>query len=269
VKDASTDINELMRCIDGTNRIYIRLLGGLEVYRGGVLLEEHALYNSKLRPLICHLALAAGRGIPRERLVRCFWPERDEGAMDSFYVLWSKLGRLLSGGRNKGSYLLRSGTTCRLNDSLVLVDVQHFEAKAKELLFGCLEPKERILIAQELEMGYRGGLQLEQCDDSMLMGHRERIKALFVDVMLEGSRLLEESGNHISSLWMARKAFEADPTKEEVYQALMAAQIKAGQRTSAMQTYMACKRFLSEELGLLPSQSTTTMYQQILLDKRQ
>jgi DNA-binding SARP family transcriptional activator len=84
--------------------------------------------------------------------------------------------------------------------------------------------------------------------------------------MIEASRLFEEQGNQTTALWMARKAYEGDAAKEEVYRALMETEIKAGKRTSAMQTYFACKRFLSEELGILPSQLTTSLYQELLMD---
>ncbi|MDR0350272.1 MAG: bacterial transcriptional activator domain-containing protein, partial [Coriobacteriales bacterium] len=59
-----------------------------------------------------------------------------------------------------------------------------------------------------------------------------------------------------------------DPSREDVYRVLMAVQDKAGQRTSALKTYFDCKRFLSEELGILPSQKTTALYQELILDRR-
>jgi DNA-binding SARP family transcriptional activator len=84
--------------------------------------------------------------------------------------------------------------------------------------------------------------------------------------MLEASHIMAENGKELPALWMAKRAYQADSNKEEVYRALMGAQIKAGRRTSAMQTYFACKNFLSEELGVLPSQLTTNLYQKILMD---
>jgi DNA-binding SARP family transcriptional activator len=58
-----------------------------------------------------------------------------------------------------------------------------------------------------------------------------------------------------------------DSTREDVYRELMDVQLDAGQRTSAMQTYFSCKRYLSDELGILPSRKTTALYQDLLMDR--
>ena len=65
-------------------------------------------------------------------------------------------------------------------------------------------------------------------------------------------------------LWFARAALRRDRTREDAYTALMRAQIAAGQRTAALETYFECRRFLTTELGIDPSLATMELYRSII-----
>ncbi|MDR3307493.1 MAG: bacterial transcriptional activator domain-containing protein, partial [Coriobacteriales bacterium] len=104
-------------------------------------------------------------------------------------------------------------------------------------------------------------------NDEFVVGHQQRFRSLMVDAMLTASQLFAEMGNLSNAVWFARKAYDSDRSREDVYRALMDAQMKSGQRTSALKTYFACKKYLTEELGILPSQSTTALFQTLIQDK--
>ncbi|MDR2108687.1 MAG: hypothetical protein LBP28_04410 [Coriobacteriales bacterium] len=253
---------------DTVPMLHIRLFGGLEVYRGEQFVEHTALRSSRARQLLIHLAFAYGRGIAQDTLVERYWPERaGNRGYENLYVLWSRLGRILSSTTGRECpYLLREAGVLKLNERLVSVDTALFEEKAREVLFGDGEGQQRIALAQELEAIYGCGIILDKFSDRHIRASAERLRSLYVDVLMEAARLSEFAGNQVTALWMARKAYETDTSKEEVYRTLMDAQIKAGRRTSAMQTFFACKAFLSEELGILPSQLTMNLYQDLLMD---
>ena len=46
--------------------------------------------------------------------------------------------------------------------------------------------------------------------------------------------------------------------------ALMRAQIASLQRTAALQTYFACRRYLADDLGIDPSAETMRLYRSII-----
>lgn len=55
-----------------------------------------------------------------------------------------------------------------------------------------------------------------------------------------------------------------DPLREAGYQRLMRAQAAAGHRAEALRAYQACRRVLSEELGVDPSPETEALYLELL-----
>ena len=79
----------------------------------------------------------------------------------------------------------------------------------------------------------------------------------------EAARLVE-AGEVRGGLWFAREALKHDRSREDAYTALMEAQIAAGQRTAALETYFACRRYLTNELGIDPSLRTVQLYRDII-----
>ena len=80
--------------------------------------------------------------------------------------------------------------------------------------------------------------------------------ASLIDV-LQNKRLFEEAIVH------ARRYVNLDPLHEDSQRQLMILYAKAGQRAAALRQYQLCLDTLAKELGISPSQETTTLYQQI------
>lgn len=59
-------------------------------------------------------------------------------------------------------------------------------------------------------------------------------------------------------------ALRRDRTREDAYLALIKAQISAGQRTSALTSYLCCRKVLSEELGIDPSLELEGLYRSLI-----
>jgi DNA-binding SARP family transcriptional activator len=249
--------------------LVIRLFGDFEIFRGGKRIEGENLHRTKVRTLMIHLALNTGCGLSRDTLMERIWPQKDyERARDNFHATWSRLSKLLANGVKPSPYLTNHRGFCKLEPSLVSTDVQEFEQLSRAFLFEQGTAEQRIELIYRLEQIYRGDILFGCRIDSYVQAAQLRYRAILVDVMLEASRLFSQEGNDTNAVWFARKAYDADPTREDVYRVLMAMQNKAGQRTNALQTYFDCKRFLSEELGILPSQKTTALYQELILDRR-
>jgi DNA-binding SARP family transcriptional activator len=249
--------------------LVVRLFGDFEIFRGGKRIEGENLHRTKVRTLMIHLALNTGCGVSRDTLMERIWPQKDyERARDNFHATWSRLSKLLANGVKPSPYLTNHRGFCKLEPSLVTTDVQEFEQLSRAFLFEQGTAEQRIELIYRLEQIYRGDILFGCRIDSYVHAAQLRYRAILVDVMLEASRLFSQEGNDTNAVWFARKAYDADPTREDVYRVLMAMQNRAGQRTNALKTYFDCKRFLSEELGILPSQKTTALYQELILDRR-
>lgn len=85
-----------------------------------------------------------------------------------------------------------------------------------------------------------------------------------VDALVAAAERLVAADDAQEGLWFARAALRRDRTREDAYTALMRAQIAAGQRTSALETYFECRRFLTTELGIDPSLATMELYRSII-----
>jgi DNA-binding SARP family transcriptional activator len=255
-------------------QLMVRLFGDFELLRGGARVEGQHLRRTKVRELMVHLVLNRGCGIARDALMEKLWPGKDFLlARDNFHATWSRLNRLLIGGTDaslygSNPYLSNNRGLCRLDPAYVNADVWEFEQLSRAFLFEQGGVEQRIEAVYRLEQLYRADI-LSGCKlDPLIQAAQRRYRSILVDVMLEASRLFSREGNATNAVWFARRAYDTDPSREDVYRILMDMQDKAGQRTSALRTYFDCKRFLSEELGILPSQKTTALYQELILDQR-
>ncbi len=265
----STDASTCARAADNPPLLRIKLFGDLEISLGDTILEDSLWKRGKVRVLLIHLALNNGRGLARETIMEQLWPDMDiRHATDNFYVTWSRMCRALSGSANHCPYLVSNGMLCRIDNRFVSTDIAEFERLSKQVLFEQGSKDERIEAFLQMERLYRGELLSGCIYDDLIGAAQQRYRLLLVDAILAGSQLYSEMGHDNNALWFARKAYEIDPTREDVYRVLMYVQNRAGQRTSALQTYFACKKYLNEELGILPSQRTTALYQDLILDKR-
>ena len=95
---------------------------------------------------------------------------------------------------------------------------------------------------------------------------RLEYKNKIVDALVAATERLVEAGEVQQALWFGHKALSQDSSREDVYAALMKAQIEAGQRTPAIETYFACKKFLDEELGIEPSQTISKLYTGVITE---
>ena len=249
--------------------IYFKLFGTLEVYKGGRRLDDAQLRRSKVTTMLVYLVLSNGRGIARETLIRHLWPEMDEAhATDNFYVTWSRLSRLLGSSGGKSVYVTGKSQLCKLDMRYVQSDVGEFDALSKAVMFGQGSLESRIEAFYQMERLYRDDILAGAQIDAFTESYQKKYRAMLVDALLVAVQMFAQAGSASNAVWFARKAYDTDPTREDVYRVLMDAQMQAGQRTSALKTYFECKQFLIDELGILPSSKTNALYQDLILDRQ-
>lgn len=248
----------------------VRLFGGLQVTTPGGVISDKDWRKRKARLLFALLVLRRGQDMPRDQVYEHFWPEMDEDrAKSNFYVTWSIMRRALSGGVKASGpcpYVEHVGGICRIVPSAITSDFAEFEdalvAMRKADRVGDTELA--LASAERIAEQYRGDLLPGELYDDWIGPVRDRCRHDYGDAMLRASQLAYEAGDVEKSLHLVRAALGQDPWREDLYQAALRYLIHSGQRSGAIEAYVACKSRLAEDLGLDPSNETRRLYDQIL-----
>lgn len=248
----------------------VRLFGGMEVVTPGGTITDKDWRKRKARLLFALLVLRRGQDMPREQLFEHFWPEMDEDrAKSNFYVTWSIMKRALcAGAKDNGPcpYVEHVGGVCRIVPAVVSSDYAEFEDS-----LATMRKADRagdvdlaLTAAERISQQYRGELLPGELYDDWLSPIRDRCRHDYGDAMLRASQLCFSAGDTEKALHLARAGLSQDPWREDLYQAALRYLIGSGQRSGAIETYVACKSKLAEDLGLDPSTETQRLYDQIL-----
>ena len=247
-----------------------RFFGGLEVRTPEVgIVADSAWKKRKARMLFAMLAARRGQDVPREVIFEYLWPEMDEErARNNYYVVLSAMKRAMTGRAGRGAfpYVNANGAMCSIDTSAVRSDLDDFE----ESLASAHASDDRgdvdsaVKAYSGLMEVYRGDLLPGDVYDDWFAPLRERYRQEFSDAMLRGSTLLADREDAKGALHMLRRALLFDPWREDLYQASLRLQISSGQRSAAVETYVACRARLADDLGLDPSAETRKLYETIL-----
>lgn len=248
----------------------VRLFGGLEVSIGGRAIQERDWKKRKVRLLFIMLVSRRGHDVPRDQICERLWPEMDEKqATSNFYVTWSLMKSALGAGTDKNKpspYVESVGGLCRIVRSVVSSDIDEFEDSLKRAREAEAAGDSDLAIRsyQRVADIYRGHLLPGDCYDDWFADLRAYYRNEFVDAMLGAAGILAASGDRGNALVYLRRAVQADPYREDLYQRTMRAQIDGGMRSAAIETYFQCRERISDELGLDPSVETQVLYREIL-----
>jgi DNA-binding SARP family transcriptional activator/ATP/maltotriose-dependent transcriptional regulator MalT len=248
----------------------VRLFGGLRVEIDGRPLEDKSWRKRKARLLFAMMTARCGRDIPRDQLIAYLWPEMDEQqALNNFYVAWSCMKHALAPHLKRGdvcAFVEHRGGVCRTAAGRVTTDVDEFDAalSAAAQARSAGDAAAELASLQSAAELYRGEVLPGEVYDDWFSALRERCRHDFEDAMLRAAKLLEARGDLGGGLSLLRRALQHDPWREDLYQAALRLQMAAGQRSAAVETYLACRTRLVEDLGIDPSGETMSLYEQVL-----
>jgi DNA-binding SARP family transcriptional activator len=255
---------------DGLPLCHVRFFGGLEVSIGSRSISERDWRKRKARLLCAMLVLRRGQDVPREQLFDHLFPDMDpERAKNNLYVVWSTMKSVLLGDGAKGSplpYFEAIGGVCRAVRANIRSDVDDFDKLIRSAA-ECEMASEfgaALRIYEHLSSLYRGELLPGDVYDDWFAEMREHYRVAFVGAMLSASTILMNADDPGNALVYARRAIQADPLREDLYQAALRCQIAGGQRSGAIDTYLQCRSRLADDLGLDPSRETRALYDEIL-----
>lgn len=244
--------------------LHVSLFGSMELRLGDEVVDPKLIRQQKVKVLLAVLVLARGREVTRDRLAQMLWPESSPAsARKNLYSTWSKLSRALT---VEGScpYLIRDQLGCRVNARLVTSDVAEFESICRTLLFGKSEELEWERLYASVEESFADELMPTEVENETIVALRDKYHVQLLDALLVAARRLMHAGEAQGALWFAREALRRDRTREDAYATLMEAQIAAGQRGAAIDTFFACRRYLADELGIDPSPRIVGLYRSVI-----
>ena len=241
--------------------LHVRLFGALEVTRGDRVLDAKLFSRQKIKVLMAILTLNSGREVTREDLIAELWPGRfSDVATRSFYSVWGALRHNLADETGACPYLQRLQHGYRLEGMLVRSDVERVQEICRVFMLGRVDAVRWLELLEEFEDAYRGELLPSESESRLITATRVQCHRKAIDALIGASTRLLAEGEERIALLFAYAAIQREQQREDVYYALMRAQIACDQRTSAVETYQACKRMLAEELGMDPSRKMLDLY---------
>lgn len=233
-----------------TGTLSIRLLGGFRLVYGDVPVT--ALDAPRMQSLVAYLVLHRDAPQPRRQLAYLLWPDSEEAqARTNLRNLLHHLRRALPEAER---YVRQEGGAVQwAPDAPCTIDVAAFERAAQAGEW------------EEAAALYTGDL-LPDCYDDWAIHERERLQALYADVLQRLARQLEEAREYRSAIEQVRRLIRCDPLREEPYRDLMRLYALTGDRAAAVHTYHTCADTLQRELGVEPGPVTRQAYERLLSD---
>lgn len=257
------------------SQISIRLLGPFQVT---INLEPVAGFKyAKVRALLAYLAMEAEIPHQREALAALFWPDQSSKlARQSLRQSLSILRRAIRDQDRDPPFLLVTNHTIQFNRSAATwLDVAALRAsltRAQNHAHAYPDVESCSVCVQHLQEAvalYRGDFLQDlllgdsvEFDDWTII-HRERLRTQVLSALYHITRHYLHRGQYTQAQAYALRQVEIEPYREEAYRQLMRILARSGQHSAALAQYERCRRTLSQELGLEPTQETQALYERL------
>lgn len=232
--------------------------------------------SDKVRALLAYLVVEAEQPQPRSSLASLLWPEQPQDvALKNLRHVLYKLRQVLGDAESdENSYLLVNTQTAQFNPAadfaLDMIEfsglVEACRSHKHRRLDACGSCHLRLERATELYRGeFLAGFSLPdsvEFEEWMLL-QREDLHQQATYTLIHLAAYLEAHGDYAKAAGYARRQIQLEPWNEEAHRHLMRLLWFTKQRTAALAQYQACRRILSEELGIEPSTQTDDLYRRI------
>jgi DNA-binding response OmpR family regulator len=247
-------------------RVY--LFGAFEVFSGSEKFTEQTWKRKKVRNLLAYLVVNWRKPVAEERLLQEFWPGSFERGKRSLYqATWELRRALRRDSQPEFDYIKRSGGFFSLNRDLPLwADFERFEnayVEARKLQESGREDKAADLHAQVVKLA-RGPF-LEDCYQDWASVTRNSVTQR---LMTSHSYLMKSAKVEENSLLCqehAKALLDLDAYHQPAHLGLMEAWLDLGHPARAIEQFESCRKLLSEELDIEPSDELLKVYQRARL----
>jgi DNA-binding SARP family transcriptional activator len=208
------------------------------------------------------------RSVPKDVLIDRFWPDADAdtGQRNLHQALYSVRKALRTGEGefqivvyDNGAYHVGSGLE-------IWSDVEEYERQARRARQAHRagrfdEAMSHYLAAEAL---YSGDYLEDSPYEEWLLGERERLRLLYVDVADSLSGLRLEAGDIHGALEVSQSLLQHEPCDETAHRRAMSCYAALGQRHLVVRQYRACVDNLERAYGLKPSADTIAYYSHLI-----
>lgn len=237
----------------------IRLLGAVRVQRDD---EERLLSGAQPKMVLVHLGLERDCPVSADELGAALWPdEHAEYSAGALRGVVSKVRSFLHSTLGDRAEVENLGGCYRfVHADDVAVDVVDAAAEVHRA--------ERLFADGSVDLAAGPALRavellrpnlLPGMDREWLGQRRTEITRLRRRALCLAARIDTELGAVEDAVELAAGAVLLDPFDEASQRTLIAAHLRAGDRSGALRAYEACRRLLSEELGVAPSSETESL----------
>ena len=249
------------------DNLHMTLLGGLSLTWGGEPVGR--FISSKSPALLCYLAYT-GQPHTRAALTGLLWSDSPEAQAKA------SLRQVLSDLRSRlAAYLLIEGNTVAFNGAAPYwLDVTEFNrhlrtaAPADASAETVLSDSQAAALQAAADL-YRGdflaGFFVPSAPgfEEWVTGEQEWLRQAVLQALHRLILHYTQRGAYLLGINAAQRLLTLEPWQEEAHRQLMRLLALSGQRGAALAQYETCRRVLAKELGVGPTPSTTTLYDQI------
>lgn len=246
-------------------RLSIRLLGGFQVDVDGNPIT--GFKSDKARALLAFLAVEADRPHSRDSLAWLLWPDSpNQVARTNLRSILANLRRVINDSQASPPYLLINRETIQFNKTCDhWLDVS---AIMSSLLETRIDPAQIEHFEGAVAL-YRGpflsGFSVRDSApyEEWVVLKREQVNRRVMITLCNLTTYYEQFAEYEKAQTHAWKLVEVEPWNEEAHQQLMRVLALGDQRSAALAQYEACRKVLTKEWGVEPSQETTALYEAI------
>ncbi len=240
-------------------------LGQFRVYQNDTLITD---WNGlKGQFVFKYLLTHEGKPVSKDILMELLWPESDlESARRNLHQAIYSLRQTLKGVDETQKPIIYENECYSINPQISLwrdfVEFQKFAQTGRKLLQDGQTRKgiEMLGIADAL---YEGEFFADTLYAEWIDPKRQQLKQLYLETADILSNYYYQIHEYNSTITLCRKMLVQDDCYESAHFRLMQCHIAQKQRHLAVRQYQTCKQILAQELDILPSHETKSLYQQI------
>jgi DNA-binding SARP family transcriptional activator len=237
----------------------VRLLGRTSVRdRAGAVVEAEAWRTAKTLDLLRVLSLTPGTPVACEALVDLFWPAAGPArGGTSLRTAVAQLRRVLG-----------AASIVRAGHGLVLeawVDVDAYRDLGGRVAEARADGRHAQVVdlVRRAEELYAGDLDVTASDCAPLHDARTELRALRMDLLLDGAEAAGRCADWRQSLAFAQRAAEVDLTDRST-RALMRAWYAMGEAARPVEEFERLRLRLAEDFGVDPAPQTRALYLEVV-----
>mgnify|MGYP001793252186 FL=1 len=239
----------------------VYLLGGFRLAANGAEAGTVLQLRGRSQHLLAYLILHRQAPQSRSRLAGVLWPDTAESQART--NLRKELHYLRRAYPPVEQCLIVTNQSIHWQShSSCEVDVDSFETALKKA--EATEGREAISALNLALTIYQDDLWPD-CEEAWIHPEQERLRKAHVQALARMTQLLSACGEALRAIAVGQQWLQAEPLEEGAYQALMKLYGSLGDRATALRLYHQCMTTLQTELGVNPSPTTASIYQQLLL----